>query len=278
MKARVIIIGPDKAAEMLRANTRNRPMREARVSVMARDMAEGQWEENGESIKVAVDGTIMDGQHRLCACTQSGAAFRSVLVTEIGLNAYDTIDIGAKRTVGDCLSVAGESGYQTLAATVSWMHLYLALSTGEGWSHRNRTNRAQINMLHRHPMIRDSSAKIIRVQRDLSGLIPPGALAAVHYVGSHHSAETADEFVQAVATGAGLPPKSPVLALRKRLTRSAAAQARLTREVRAALLVKAWNLYASGRTIVNLKYAPGSGETFPRAVGHDIMVQASGVM
>ena len=58
-------ITPDMAAQMLERNTMNRNISQLNVTRYANDMASGAWEQNGETIKIAEDGTILDGQHPL---------------------------------------------------------------------------------------------------------------------------------------------------------------------------------------------------------------------
>jgi hypothetical protein len=44
-----------------------RSMRRARVEMDALDMVEGRWFENGDVIRLAPDGELLDGMHRLSA-------------------------------------------------------------------------------------------------------------------------------------------------------------------------------------------------------------------
>lgn len=67
MKIEIQEITPQKARTMLEMNTRNfRDVRPFRVDQYAKMMAEGRWELNGETIKIA-DNYLIDGQHRLLA-------------------------------------------------------------------------------------------------------------------------------------------------------------------------------------------------------------------
>ncbi len=51
----------------------------------ANAMKSGEWKYNGESIKVCTDGSLLDGQHRLEACIESGVTFDTLLVTNLRL-------------------------------------------------------------------------------------------------------------------------------------------------------------------------------------------------
>ena len=79
IRSQVEMISPKLAQQMLAANTQNRPLRDAATDLMAKDMAEGRWHLNGESIIFSSDGVLTDGQHRLTAVVRSG-----VTVPKIG--------------------------------------------------------------------------------------------------------------------------------------------------------------------------------------------------
>ena len=67
MRVEVIRITPELAAMWLERNSDNRKLRKYRAVVMAREMTEGNWKANGESISFDTAGAIVDGQHRLQA-------------------------------------------------------------------------------------------------------------------------------------------------------------------------------------------------------------------
>ena len=73
VQAEIVTITPAMAKEWLHRNTHNRPIRTARVHAYARVMATRQWHLNGDAIKIAPDGTILDGQPYLLAVPTSGA-------------------------------------------------------------------------------------------------------------------------------------------------------------------------------------------------------------
>lgn len=76
----VIDVTPELARVWLRANTRNRNTRERAVTEYARDMVAGHWNLNGEAIKFAYDGSLLDGQHRLRAVIEADATVQMLVV------------------------------------------------------------------------------------------------------------------------------------------------------------------------------------------------------
>lgn len=65
----VRVLSPADARDMLTRNTHNRPPREGDVLKWAAEMEAGLWRMNGEPIKFGESGRLIDGQHRLMACS-----------------------------------------------------------------------------------------------------------------------------------------------------------------------------------------------------------------
>src|SRR3990172_8052075 len=80
----LIDVTPNPPREWLRTNTHNRKLRDRAVADYARDMTAGHWTLNGEAIKFATDGTVLDGQHRLRAVIDSDVTVQMLVV--VGLD------------------------------------------------------------------------------------------------------------------------------------------------------------------------------------------------
>lgn len=100
-------ITPKKAKELLEKNTSNRALNKRHVEFLSKEMKDGKFVFNGNSIVVAKDGTLLDGQHRLHACINSGVSFETVLVSGVKNDAFKTIDTGKTRNASDVLSSLG---------------------------------------------------------------------------------------------------------------------------------------------------------------------------
>jgi hypothetical protein len=102
-------ITPKDAQRLLLRNHKNqRSIRKHVVQRYADDMRRGLWMgENGETIKVADDGTVLDGQHRLTAIVESGIAITCLIVTGVFEDDITTIDAGATRKFSDALQMKG---------------------------------------------------------------------------------------------------------------------------------------------------------------------------
>ncbi|MDA3958383.1 hypothetical protein [Oceanispirochaeta sp.] len=81
IKTEVVEVNPTKAAKMLSRNIDNRKLRTATIRRYSRDMANGSWIENGETILLTDEGFILNGQHRLSAVVTSGVTINFLMAT-----------------------------------------------------------------------------------------------------------------------------------------------------------------------------------------------------
>lgn len=258
---KTVKITPKKAAEWLKRNVNNRPLREIRIEQYSAAMKAGAWQVNGETIKFNCNGDLVDGQHRLHACMQSGITFESYVVTGVGRDAFDTIDQGDKRTIGDVFARSGYKHYVLLAAGSRWIWRY------ENSMSVNGAMRADIakDIIERHPALHAAAQKASEHSR--CGILNPGLFAFLDYWCGQNNQERADKFWTSVADAEGLEKGTPAHLLHKRLQANSNAVARLWPITIAALCVKAWNAHVSKKTsdtVKCLKWA--EGEVFPTII------------
>lgn len=99
-------ITPDIAAEILSHNSpRQRRLSKSRVDAYAHDMMSGDWQQNGETIKIAENGLLLDGQHRLAAVIASGKTLWMSVARNIPNDAFLTIDVGQSRTTRQIINM-----------------------------------------------------------------------------------------------------------------------------------------------------------------------------
>lgn len=110
-----IVLTPGLAKLLLRRNKKNRNIRPATVTDYARDMAVF-WPLNGEAIKIARNGDVLDGQHRLHACEKADTSILTFIVGNLPPETQDTMDSGMRRTTADVLTLRDEDHSTALAA------------------------------------------------------------------------------------------------------------------------------------------------------------------
>jgi len=106
----IMEVGPPRAFQWLEGNTHNRPITQAHVDRLARDMKAGRWRLTHQGIAFDTDGLLVDGQHRLWAITEADmTVVMRVFFNEPPDNRH-VLDTGARRTNLDVLTITGEVG------------------------------------------------------------------------------------------------------------------------------------------------------------------------
>lgn len=234
----VVEVTPALARALLERNPANRRVSEATVEKIVRDIDAGNFVVNGESIIVAADGTLNDGQHRLCAVVQANRSITSVMVFGPARDTRTTVDQGRSKQVGDYLAMGGHRDSLALAAAAGYV-----------WQWKN------IGRLSTQAMDRPTKGEVLAVVEANPGLADSvsavggnvvagrGILAFCHWVFSTKaSAQVADDFIHALITGENLLSRDPVLYARNRLM----ADRRLSPNEKAKLIFRAWNAYRRG--------------------------------
>lgn len=258
----ILDVTPQLAKEWLDHNTHNRNLRDRAIAAYARDMKAGNWAENGEAIKFAADGTLLDGQHRLSAIIEADVTIRMLIVTGLQATDQETMDAGRKRSLSDALHLRGETNSSVLGSilrrTLMWEH----------GSYRNSgtytpTNTECLTFLEVHPEIREST-QVASTLRKPSRL-PASVLGLTHWLFSRIDAEDAAWFFDKLGSGANLDQYHPVWTLRRRAELADQSTGRVPEDMLLACVIKAWNAYRDGQQIKILSFKPGGAtpEKFP---------------
>ena len=114
-----VVITPELAEKiLLEMNYKENRTLKRKNETYARIMRDGKWFiGNGEVIKFASDGTLLDGQNRLVAVKKSEASVTIDVKTGLTYEMFDALDSGVSRTDGDALS--GKVANAVAAASVS---------------------------------------------------------------------------------------------------------------------------------------------------------------
>lgn len=259
-------IGPDEAKEILLGNTHNRHLRSRVVNMYADDMRSGAWRENGESIKIAVDGTVLDGQHRLHAIVESQTRHRVLVVTGLPMETQETVDGGAKRKFADVLKLRGEVNCVGLAAAVRRVHLWEAGGRRGLRGGVNPTTTQMLTTLEKYPELRRSVQITALVGTHVP--LPTSVLSLCHFLFERLDYEDTEFFFARLRDGVNLDQTDPIYVLRRTVVNANTDRSRLVETQMIALVIKAWNAYREGRSIQVLSFKPGgsSPEKFPEPV------------
>lgn len=251
------------AAKLLGANTHNRHLRPTVVNRYARDMAGGLWMMNGETIKVADSGVILDGQHRLAAIVQADVVIPMVVVTGLLEDSQETVDRGMPRNIADALKLRGASNATALAGAIAQAICLQSESPSDttAWP----STREALAYYETHPGL-DRSVSLGERVRSSVIRYPSTTAGALHHIFAMLDEEDADVFWERLVDGVELADDSPVLRLREFMFRELTAQRRVERPRLQVFTIKAWNAWRRGEPMLLLKWRVGGAkpEGFPR--------------
>lgn len=123
MRTRIETVMPDDALNYLAMNMVNRRISPERVNAYAYSMANGDWQQNGESIKFNKRGELIDGQHRLSAVIKSGKPVTMLIAYDID-DDVNIIDRNRPRSATDVLRISGFTKCVVGNTTVAIVKLY----------------------------------------------------------------------------------------------------------------------------------------------------------
>ena len=258
MKAELKTITPDWASEILETkNTRNRPLNARHVERLSKEIRNGNWKVNGDTICLNGD-RLIDGQHRLAAVVATGISISSFVIEGIPSDVFDTKDVGRKRTAGDTLGVLGEKNSYRLAACLTLIEKYM---TGRVDNNAAYSNTEIEELLRKYPLASQS----LQTNHPLRGIIPPSVVDTCFYLFSQKDPALAQQFVEKVCRGSGLEEGHPWYVLRERLLSNSLSKAKMSKAYMFALCIKAWNHSRAGSRIKFLRFREkgDSTESFP---------------
>jgi hypothetical protein len=231
---------PAIATELLKNNDANRPISPREVNKYARDIAEGRWQFNGETIIIAKDGHANDGQHRATAVLQANKSIPVLFVFGVERTSRETLDLGRSRTAGDILSMQGTKNAMVRAAIaraiIQWEY-------GEGKTlspNRSATISEVVARADRDDEVDRATGFAVRNQRT-GGYLAGSVAGLMHILLTRIDVNAAETFLTQVLFGENIKRGDPVYVLREKLpTLSNAAGPRV------AATIRAWNFERRG--------------------------------
>lgn len=254
-------ITPEMAELWLEKNNtgerQNRNIRKNLVKNYAEAMTNGLWQINGDTITFDTNGFLVDGQHRLTACVESGMTFETIVCYNVPPESFVTKDIGAPRQPADHLRANGVSYYSLVASA---LNIHYAYDHGRlaSFNGLKLPKYSILDYFSTHENMVRSAAKC-----NDSKLIPKTQLTFLHYVVSKKHPALADEFVEKCKDGASLQKGDPILLLRNRIvTLKSQRQGQIDRQYVMAIIIKSWNAFLNGAQLNTMRWQ--RAEAFPK--------------
>jgi hypothetical protein len=259
-----LMVTPEYAGSLLAKNTKNRTVIKLHLRKIEEALRRGEWVFNGEPVIVSASGRVLDGQHRLMACLNTGIAFDTNVVFGVDESVFDTIDQGSSRTIGNVLDVDGEENYNHIAAALKnfWGFCRTGqIYDGGGWS-SSFTARTARELLSAHAGIRDSVRMCLKCEHYKSKSL----LAALHYIFKFSNPQFASELIEVVESGGGDKDR-PFHVLREHIIYGRMNRIAMGNRSLAAKTIRAFNAEVTGEWVKRLQYKQDG--QFPLVVGLD---------
>jgi hypothetical protein len=267
--AGVMTITPEMAEIMMERNVdeewHNRPESPKGLRRYVAGMKAG-WKLTGETIIFSKSGRLVNGQHRLIACINSGCSFQCIVVFGIDDDAFKFMDSGITRTAGHIFAIEDIPNATNIAAASRLLYGYKRSTSWDGRS-PDVENDTLLEFYRDHTRLQDAltPARVLYAER----LIPHRWGTFCFYICAEKSRDEAADFFEKVGTGIGLTNKSsPAYLIRKRLLENARSTSdSLSETYIGAYLVQAWNAHRRGesRKIFRWRTEQNPNESFPRA-------------
>lgn len=251
MQPQKILLTPQRALELLEKNLLNRPTSDQHMARIARQITAGKWRYNGDTIKIAVNGDVLDGQHRLWAIIEANMAVETVIVYGIAREAFSTIDtVRRLRSGGDTIALSGQRLYRNqIAGALGWL---LRWERGTIETYRlpaHRIENSDIEAAYaEHPGIERAVGRAMKARL----VANPAITGFAYYVMSTKNPHIAETFIEVLINPVATPATHPFFLLRAYFLESK--QKVKDPIVSIALVFRAANFVAGGREVAQLRW------------------------
>jgi hypothetical protein len=246
----VVTITVEEATYLLEMNGNNRPLNDQHVQRIARQIRDGKWKFNGDTIKISSTNDILDGQHRLWAVVESKTPIETILVRDIQPDAFATIDTLRKpRSGSDILALIGATNNRsTISVALQWLIRWQRKTLTEYKAPANRIENSDIEQAYRdNPGI----ARAAESCSKLRAVANPGLLSFFYFVLTNRNPDLAERMIHTLANPAGVGITDPFFLLRAYFLND---KGRKDPLVSIALMVKASNAAYKGKEMKLLKW------------------------
>lgn len=272
-RMRVVEVTPKMASEMLDLNNGNRRLRGRRVSVMASDMANGDWSLTPQPIILdRARGRLIDGQHRLSAVVESGATvpFLIAIVMRDAVQVQMSVDQHLVRQSSDYLGIAGKRDAMVLAGIAS---VYQCIVEGQlPWRNQSISNstKARFALAHDDDLALGVEFYKCLVENPLytGGMVEPRYPAAIYIAMLPEYRDEYTSFCMAALLGIGREEGTAAATTSAQLMRTLTGQgnSKYPPEHKVRIFVAGWNAHVRGRH-TNKFYKVQMGGRFPDVEG-----------
>lgn len=256
-----------RAKQLLAKNKNNRPLNQMNLRILMHDMKRNNFKITGESIKIAQNGDLLDGQHRLQAIVQSGIPLKTFIMEGIDNEAFKYIDTGKMRSASDVLAMQGITSPTHISAVGRFVMAfqqgkYFNLVQNSGTKKLKYTNKDVCDFVDKNlKHLKDSAAVAYNSK---SKILRGSIIGGLHYIFKRINEEDANDFCHRLLEGDDLAKDSPIFQLRAEFIKNARSTRKMTPYEQICLICKAWNYYRKDTKVHVLKH--DINDAFPKPI------------
>lgn len=256
----VMTITPQIAdAWLKRRNKGNRHVSPDVVKRYAESMREKRWMLTHQGMAFDENGNLVDGQHRLRACVESGVTIQTRMTVGVPRETFAVTDTGRRRHASQLIDVRHRTTVAAAARILSYITGAVPPDTSvHGHVVPNKVdNDVLLSVVDDWPEL-VAWAPSVSAAYSAARIQQSAHLAVVAQIARNPHNHLIDSWFEAIISGAGLAAADPRLVLRNRFLQGGDIKGSgSTRMARSYLLVvKAWNAYARNKPIRMLKVNP----------------------
>jgi len=250
----IMTITPSKAAEILKRSEDfiNRPLSETEVSYLTKEMKEGRFVLNGESIILGQDGKLLDGKRRLTAIVKSGLPQEIVVSKNVPRKAVPTMDMGRPRTIAEILSMMGEKQAKYLTPIARRYYFWIKKYVTPSRKADKIAPQVLDEVIVKNQDIREAAEYASK--KTVGTVCSPTLAGFAYFLCKRIEKDEAEKFFQKLETGMNITEGEPVGVLREKLITDKVSTRKYDDSSKLAFIIKAWNLTREGKETDRIRW------------------------
>lgn len=264
-----VLITPVLAKELLLKNNSNRRVTKDTVALYANDMRCGRWKEDtAEFIKIADDGDILDGQHRLLAIIESDTCINFQVAFNVSKSVFDVLDTGKVRSSADVFSIEKIENFTIISAIIK---SYLVISKNnktdlnKSSKSQKLTNTIILQEYKNRPEFWQQVASFSQKgYKNFAQILPQSFIGTLYSYFYDISPEDSRSFINQLCSGDAIS-NSSISVLRQALLKDKISQRKMQAQDKLAIIIKTWNAVRLGKNYRIMKF-DRNVENMPRPV------------
>ena len=262
MAIKEMVVTPEMARDMLDRNINNRKLSQRRVGGLVSAMRRGEWQYNGDTIRISKSGRLLDGQHRLSAIEQSGIAQKYIIVDGLDDGVFTTIDTGSARDAGQMLAIAGEKNTTALASIAKMQLVYMATGRPIHGNPDKAPTHTQIVELAESDDGIKASANFTASKKWLKKYLSPSVAGFCHYALMSDNPQMAGDFFSEMESGEYSYRDSPIKYIRDFFIEERNATVKTGNDRRIAMVFHAYRAYRIGKQVKFVRLPKEQGDWY----------------